>query len=76
MINELDTVALLHAIPEYGLEVGDIGAIVHVYGTGEAYEVEFVSGDGYTVAVVTLDAHNVRPMLRNEILHVRALQPA
>ena len=76
MISELDTITLLHNIPEYGLVTGDIGAVVHAYDTGDAYEVEFVSGNGYTVALVTLDARDVRPMLRNEILHVRELQLA
>jgi hypothetical protein len=32
MIKELDTVALAHALPESGLEVGDLGTVVHVYG--------------------------------------------
>ena len=76
MISELDTITILHDIPEYGLVTGDIGAVVHVYDTSDAYEVEFVRGDGYTVALVTLDVRDVRPMLRHEILHVRALQSA
>ena len=31
MICELDTVALTHDIPKYGLKQGDIGAVVHCY---------------------------------------------
>ena len=76
MINELDTVVLSHGIKEYGLKQGDIGAVVHVYQPGDAYEVEFVTGEGETVAVLTLTANDIRPMRKREILHVRELMPA
>ncbi|NOX63008.1 MAG: DUF4926 domain-containing protein [Chloroflexi bacterium] len=74
--NELDTVILLHDIPEHGLKRGDIGAIVHVYRDKRAYEVEFVEGGGRTVALVTLTERDIRPMGRNEILHARVLEAA
>ncbi len=32
------------------LTLDDVGAIVHVHGQGKAYEVEFVDGDGTTIA--------------------------
>jgi hypothetical protein len=53
MIKELDTVALAHALPERGLEAGDLGTIVHVYEGGRGYELEFVTFQGETLAVVT-----------------------
>jgi hypothetical protein len=37
------------------------------------FEVEFVSGEGTTLAVLTLPQHDIRPMHAREILHVRAL---
>ncbi len=49
---------------------------MYVYGRGEAFEVEFVTGEGQTIAVVTLERKDVRPMGKEEILHVRALAPA
>lgn len=73
MIRELDTVALTHALPEYGLVAGDVGAVVHRYPNGAAFEVEFVTAAGETVAVVTLTPSDVRPLLGREILHVREL---
>jgi hypothetical protein len=73
MIKELDSVVLKHDLPEEGLRAGDLGAVVHRYDTAEAYEVEFVRADGGTVAVVTLTPADVRPMLGDEILHVRRL---
>lgn len=71
MFEELDTVVLAHNIEEYGLKKGDIGAVVHVYKEGKALEVEFVTVKGKTVAVLTLTPSDVRPIERNEILHVR-----
>ena len=73
MINELDTIVLSHDVEPYGLEKGDIGAVVHVYKDEAAYEVEFVTGEGETVAVLTLTLEDIRPMSEREILHVREL---
>jgi hypothetical protein len=39
-------------------------------------EVEFVTAGGKTVAVLTLDSVDVRPMQTGQILHVRELAPA
>ena len=71
-MKELDTVVLRRALPEAGLEAGDVGAVVHRY-DAESYEVEFVSGEGGTVAVVTLPASDLRLIEAREILHVRSL---
>lgn len=76
MIRELDTVVLTHDVEEHGLIAGDIGAVVHCYGEGDAYEVEFVTGEGKTVALLTLTAADIRPFSRNEILHARELTAA
>jgi len=73
MINELDTIVLSHDLDEYGLKQGDIGAVVHTYKNGAAYEVEFVTGEGETVAVLTLTPKDIRPIGEREILHVREL---
>jgi len=76
MIRELDTVVLAYDIGEYGLKRDDIGAVVHCYNDGRAFEVEFVTGEGETVAVLTLTRDDIRPIGRKEILHVRELTPA
>jgi Domain of unknown function (DUF4926) len=49
-----------------------VGAVVHACGNA-AYEVEFVSGGGETVAVLTLAGSDVRPIGPGEILHARQL---
>jgi hypothetical protein len=72
VIAELDTVVLTHPVPERGLAAGDIGAVVHAY-PNAAYEVEFVTAGGDTVAVLSLSATDVRPLLPTEILHAREI---
>jgi hypothetical protein len=73
MIKELDTVVLKKDLSDHGLECGDVGTVVHRYGAGEALEVEFVTGEGKTVGVLTLNAEAVRPMRSKEVLHARDL---
>jgi len=76
MMNEHDRIVLTEALPNEGLEAGDVGTVVHVYKDGEAYEVEFLTLDGRTAAVATVEASQVRPVTGREINHVRELQPA
>ena len=76
MIKELDAVVLSRDLTEHGLRRGDLGAVVHCYQEGKAFEVEFVTGQGGTIALVTLSRNDVRPMRGKEILHVRDLQVA
>jgi hypothetical protein len=78
MINELDIVALTHDIAGYGLKQGDIGAVVHCYQVEAAFEVEFVAVDGKTIALLTLNRADIRPIggiEHREVLHVRELVP-
>jgi hypothetical protein len=72
-INELDSVVLTHDIQEHGLRLGDIGTVVHRYEDDAAFEVEFVTAEGQTVAVLTLTQSDVRLMHAREILHVREM---
>ena len=76
MIYELDTIVLARDIEEHGLKRDDIGAVVHCYKDNLAFEVEFVTGEGKTVALLTLTREDIRPMGHKEILHVRELVPA
>jgi len=76
MPRELETVVLTRDIPEHRLAKGDVGAIVHRYSDSEGYEIEFVTAEGRTVAVLTLTDSEIRPMADDEILHVRELASA
>jgi ATP-dependent exoDNAse (exonuclease V) alpha subunit len=73
MIAELDRVILTTNIPEYSLEKGDMGTVVLVHQGGKGYEVEFVTLDGETVAIVSLLAAQVRPISSREIAHARVI---
>ncbi len=74
MIRELDSVALTHNITEYGLQRGDIGAVIHCYKDDVAFEVEFATAEGKTIAVLTLNRDEIRPLSGREILHARTLR--
>jgi len=71
--NELDTVVLKRDDDSCGLKAGDIGTIVHIYDAKSAAEVEFVTGGGKTVAVMTLTDLEFRPLGRRDILHARQM---
>jgi len=47
-----------------------------VYQGGAGYEVEFMTLDGETIAVVTLNGVQVRPIQRGEIAHVWMVEEA
>lgn len=76
MVHELDTVVLRRDIEEHALKRGDVGAVVHRYSDGAAFEVEFVTAEGKTVALLTLTPEDIRPMGSREILHVREFASA
>ncbi|MDI6770076.1 MAG: DUF4926 domain-containing protein [Anaerolineales bacterium] len=75
-MKELDLVVLTRDFAEYGLLRGDIGTIVHCYSDSEGFEVEFVTADGETIAVLTLTLADIRPRERKEILQTRQLAPS
>lgn len=76
MFEELDTVVLTHDIKEYRLKMGDLGTIVHLYNDKKVMEIEFVAASGKTIALLTLTPKDIRPMEKNEILHVRGFATA
>ena len=74
MIHELDRVVLTERVPVERLESGDVGTVVHVYADGKAFEIEFMTLDGQTAAVATVEASSVRPVTGREITHSRELR--
>jgi hypothetical protein len=70
MIRELETVVLATDLPGHGLKAGDLGTVVLLHRHG-GYEVEFMTLDGETVAVLSLSPDQVRPVARREIAHAR-----
>ena len=75
MIKELDLIVLTRDIEEYGLKSSDMGIVVHCYADKAGFEVEFVTAEGKTVAVLTLATTDIRPFDHAEILHARGISP-
>lgn len=75
MLKELDTVVLTEDVPLHGLKRGDVGTVVLRHDQ-VGYEVEFVSLKGEALAVVSLAAHQVRPLGEREIAQARAVEGA
>jgi hypothetical protein len=73
MIKEHDRIVLLKNLPEQGLQMEDVGTVVHVHRQGEAFEVEFMTLNGETVAIVTLLSSQVRPVGKRDVTHTREL---
>jgi hypothetical protein len=74
MIKEHESVVQTADLPEHGLRSGDIGTVVMVHQGGAGYEVEFMTLDGETVAVVSLYASQLRSISSKEIAHARAIE--
>ena len=70
----LDTVVLVRDLPEHRLKAGDLEAVVELH-EPDALEVEFVTGDGTTQALVTLRESEVRAVEADEVMAVRRLRP-
>lgn len=73
MIREHDCVVLTADVPAASMLAGDVGTVIHVHGSGEAYEVEFVTLTGSTVAIATVSKDQLRPVSQDDINHVRVL---
>jgi hypothetical protein len=75
-IKEHDCVVLTDDLPGEGLKAGDVGTVIHIHKGGAAYEVEFNTLDGRTLAVATVESNKLRPVSRRDVAHVRQLQTA
>lgn len=73
MIQEHDCIVLTNDLPEERLQAGDVGTVVHVHGDSAAYEVEFLTLTGQTVAVATVLPSQLRPVSQHDMTHVREL---
>ena len=69
-LHPLDVVVLTRDVPRHGLQRGDVGAVVEVYGP-DVIGVEFVAASGRTKALVTLEARDVREANDNDLVTVR-----
>jgi hypothetical protein len=70
VIREHSIVVLTRDLPAAGLRKGGIGTVVHAYDDRTA-EVEFLSGAGETVAVVTVTSDSLRAADPQELIGAR-----
>ena len=73
MIQEHDCIVLTQDLPAEGLLAGDVGTVVHVHAGNAAYEVEFMTLTGQTVAVATVQPPQLRSITSRDVSHVREL---
>ena len=69
-LHPLDVVVLTHNLKTHGLRIGDLGAVVEVYGP-DAIGVEFVAASGRTKALVTLQLKDLREAGDDDLVTVR-----
>ena len=73
MIHEHDCIVLTQDIGDEGLKAGDVGTVVHIHPDAAAYEVEFMTLTGQTLAVTTVLPTQIRPVSARDVSHVREL---
>ena len=74
MFKEHDRIVLTSDILEDGLKAGDVGTILHIYRQGEAFEVEFLTLNGNTVATAAVLVSQVRSVSDRDITHARRIE--
>jgi hypothetical protein len=75
-IKEHDCVVLTADLPKEHLKAGDVGTVLHIHKDSVAYEVEFMTFAGKTIAIATVEAAQMRPVGERDLSHVRELQAA
>jgi len=73
MIHEHDCIVLTEDFPAENLKAGDVGTVVHVHRDAAAYEVEFTTLTGKTIAVATVLPSQLRAVNAGDVSHVREL---
>lgn len=76
MFEEHEQIALTVDLPEYGLKVGDTGAIVYVSSDPVGYIVEFMNVAGETIGLVDLFPNQIRAIEASDVRSVRSLAVA
>lgn len=73
MFKEHDYVVLTTDPPSNNLVQGDVGTVVHIHPGEAAFEVEFATLAGETVAVLTIQSTQCRPVGSCDMNHVREM---
>lgn len=73
MFKEHDYVVLTRDLPGNNLMQGDVGTAVHIHAGEAAFEVQFATLIGETMAVLTLQSNQCRPVGSCDMNHVREI---
>ncbi len=66
-----DKVVLTRDFPEKKLKKGDLGTVIFSYDNGRESMVEFASLAGETIAILALEAKDIREIKATDLAHVR-----
>ena len=73
MIKLHSNVILTKDLPDLQLRQGDVGVVVHIHPSAKAFEVEFMTYSGQTIAVCTLELDDIQPLKPDTIPQAREL---
>src|SRR5687767_11169280 len=73
-MQELDSVALVRDVPEFGLIAGDLGTVLQVFDDSIAV-VEFVDRAGGTFALLTLDTFDLYSATPGADITIARIEP-
>ena len=73
LFKELDCIVLTMDIEEEGLSAGDGGTIVHMYPGGDAFIVEFMMGDVYTMILADVLPSQARLATNDDFTHAQSV---
>ena len=69
LFTEHSRVVLTEDLSEYGLVAGKVGTVIHVHLDPIGYELEFFTSDGKTMAVGSVNPHQVRAFAHRDMAH-------
>lgn len=74
MLKEYEQVVLTVDLPQFALQVGDVGTIVDISPSGQQITVEFFNFMGETVALAPLKPEQIRTLDPQEVMHARLVK--
>lgn len=73
MIKEHQRVISTSNLETNALKAGDVGMAIHIHRGGEAFEAKFLTPQGETAAIATVDASSIRPVTQRDMTHARLI---
>jgi hypothetical protein len=74
MLYTYEQIVLAEDIPQYGLQMGDVGTVVDITPNNQQVTLEFFNFLEETIAVVPLKMSQLRHLDPQEIMHARSVK--